>query len=43
MLYYKGRVDMDSLQVVDLEDGKDKRELHVSVRSSTRLRCGPSG
>lgn len=42
VLYYKGRVDMDSLQVVDLEDGKD-RELHVSVRNAFRLRCGPSG
>ncbi|KAF4026271.1 hypothetical protein G4228_018637 [Cervus hanglu yarkandensis] len=42
VLYYKGRVDMDSLEVVDLEDGKD-RELHVSVRNAFRLRCGPSG
>ncbi|XP_055254102.1 rho guanine nucleotide exchange factor 4 [Moschus berezovskii] len=42
VLYYKGRVDMDSLQVVDLEDGKD-RELHVSIRNAFRLRCGPSG
>uniref|UniRef100_A0A8C3YLG3 Rho guanine nucleotide exchange factor 4 n=1 Tax=Catagonus wagneri TaxID=51154 RepID=A0A8C3YLG3_9CETA len=42
VLYYKGRVDMDGLEVVDLEDGKD-RELHVSVRNAFRLRCGPSG
>ncbi|XP_032335144.1 rho guanine nucleotide exchange factor 4 isoform X2 [Camelus ferus] len=42
VLYYKGRVDMDGLEVVDLEDGKDK-ELHVSVRNAFRLRCGPTG
>ena len=42
VLYYKGRLDMDGLEVVDLEDGKD-RELHVSVRNAFRLRCGPSG
>ncbi|XP_066881876.1 rho guanine nucleotide exchange factor 4 isoform X3 [Kogia breviceps] len=42
VLYYKGRVDMDGLEVADLEDGKD-RELHVSVRNAFRLRRGPSG
>ncbi|MBW03084.1 Rho guanine nucleotide exchange factor 4, partial [Eschrichtius robustus] len=42
VLYYKGRLDMDGLEVVDLEDGKD-RELHVSIRNAFRLRCGPSG
>lgn len=42
VLYYKGRVDMDGLEVVDLEDGKD-RELHVSIRNAFRLRCSPTG
>ncbi|XP_072816864.1 rho guanine nucleotide exchange factor 4 isoform X2 [Vicugna pacos] len=42
VLYYKGRVDMDGLEVVDLEDGKDK-ELHVSIRNAFRLRCSPTG
>lgn len=33
---------MDSLEVVDLEDGKD-RDLHVSVKNAFRLHCQPTG
>nr|XP_051704722.1 rho guanine nucleotide exchange factor 4 isoform X1 [Oryctolagus cuniculus] len=42
VLYYKGRLDMDSLEVVDLDDGKD-RDLHVSIKNAFRLHCGTSG
>ncbi|MBZ3891722.1 Rho guanine nucleotide exchange factor 4 [Sciurus carolinensis] len=42
VLYYKGRLDMDGLEVVDLEDGKD-RDLHVSIKNAFRLHCSASG
>ncbi|XP_010329044.2 rho guanine nucleotide exchange factor 4 isoform X2 [Saimiri boliviensis] len=42
VLYYKGRLDMDGLEVVDLEDGKD-RDLHVSIKNAFRLHCGTTG
>ncbi|XP_054334318.1 rho guanine nucleotide exchange factor 4 isoform X2 [Pongo pygmaeus] len=38
----KGRLDMDGLEVVDLEDGKD-RDLHVSIKNAFRLHCGTTG
>ncbi|KAM8784847.1 rho guanine nucleotide exchange factor 4 isoform 2-T2 [Rhynchonycteris naso] len=42
MLYYKGRVDVDSLEVEDLEDWKD-RDLHMSIKNAFRLHCGATG
>ncbi|KAM5250338.1 rho guanine nucleotide exchange factor 4 isoform 1-T1 [Hipposideros larvatus] len=42
VLYYKGRVDMDGLEVLDLEDRKD-RDLHVSIRNAFRLHHGAMG
>ncbi|XP_024423997.2 rho guanine nucleotide exchange factor 4 isoform X5 [Desmodus rotundus] len=42
VLYYKGRVDLGGLDVVDVGDCKD-RDLHVSVKHAFRLRCGTEG
>lgn len=42
MLYYRGRVDMDDMELVDLEDGRDK-DWSLSVKNAFKLVSRSSG
>uniref|UniRef100_A0A1A8DLS0 Rho guanine nucleotide exchange factor (GEF) 4 n=1 Tax=Nothobranchius kadleci TaxID=1051664 RepID=A0A1A8DLS0_NOTKA len=39
ILYYKGRMDMDQVEVIDVEDGKEK-DFNISVKNALKLRFG---